>query len=152
MITEWVLAGTFRVTRFRSRSAHPTVARCLSSSKGLRVALPSLTPEQRAAALQRATEARRVRADARDQLRRAGIHLPDVLAGIISRADTDDAIGKMRVTALIESVPGIGKVRAAATMERLGISPSRRVRGLGAHQRAALRREFTVARVESPVD
>jgi hypothetical protein len=109
------------------------------------VALPPLTPEQRAAALLRATEARRIRAHARDELRRAGPRLSDVLAGIISRAETDEAIGKMRVAALIEAVPGIGKVRAAATMERLRISPSRRVRGLGAHQRAALTREFTAA-------
>jgi ribosomal protein S13 len=45
----------------------------------------------------------------------------------------------MRVSALLESMPGVGKVRAAGIMEELGISPSRRVRGLGANQAAALR-------------
>ena len=109
------------------------------------MALPPLTPEQRAAALKRATEARRIRADAREELRQAGPRLANVLTSIITRAETDEAIGKMRVSALIESVPGIGKVRAAATMERLRISPTRRVRGLGAHQRAALAREFNSA-------
>ena len=102
--------------------------------------------------MQLATQARRIRADARDELRRAGPRLPQVLAGIITRGETDEAIGKMRVVALIESVPGIGKVRAAATMERLRISPSRRVRGLGAHQRAALAQEFTAARFVQPVE
>ncbi|MCW2860256.1 MAG: hypothetical protein JWP48_1964, partial [Actinoallomurus sp.] len=54
----------------------------------------------------------------------------------------DDVIGKMKVSALLESLPGVGKVRAKQIMERLGIAESRRVRGLGANQRAALEREF----------
>ena len=110
------------------------------------MALPPLTPEQRAAALLRATEARRIRAGARDEVRLAGAHTAEVLAGIIARSENDEALGKMRVAALIEAVPGIGKVRAAATMKKLGISPSRRVRGLGTHQREALTREFAAAR------
>ena len=44
----------------------------------------------------------------------------------------------MKVSVLLESLPGVGKIRAAQAMERLGISESRRVRGLGASQRAAL--------------
>jgi hypothetical protein len=102
------------------------------------VALPTLTPEQRAAALQRATEARRTRAAVRDELRRAGVRVPQVLSDVLARAEHDDAVGKMRVAALLDAVPGIGKIRAAALMERLNISASRRVRGLGTHQRAAL--------------
>jgi ribosomal protein S13 len=48
----------------------------------------------------------------------------------------------MKVSALLESLPGVGKVRAKQLMERLGIADSRRVRGLGTNQRAALEREF----------
>ena len=55
----------------------------------------------------------------------------------------DDVVGKMRVTALLESLPGVGKVRAQQIMQRLDIAPTRRLRGLGANQRRALQREFT---------
>ena len=54
-------------------------------------------------------------------------------------------IGKMKVSALLQSMPGVGKVRAGQIMERLGIAESRRVRGLGANQRAALEAEFAAA-------
>ena len=100
--------------------------------------LPPLTPEQRAAALDKAAVARKVRAALRDRLKHGGASLSEVMAN----GETDDIIGKMRVSAVLESMPGVGKVRAQRIMEKLGISPNRRVRGLGAHQRAALEREF----------
>lgn len=102
------------------------------------MALPPLTPEQRAAALEKAAEARRVRAEVKNRLKHSGASLSRVLA----QGRTDDIVGKMKVTALLESMPGVGKVRARQIMERLGISESRRVRGLGANQVAALEREF----------
>lgn len=101
--------------------------------------LPPLTPEQRAAALEKAAAARKTRAELRDRLKHSGASLSDVLAS----GETDDVIGKMRVAAVLESMPGVGKVRAQRIMEKLGISPNRRVRGLGTHQRQALEREFT---------
>jgi ribosomal protein S13 len=64
------------------------------------------------------------------------------LADVFQAGETDEAIGKMRVSAVLESMPGVGKVRAQRIMEKLSISVSRRVRGLGLHQRAALEREF----------
>jgi hypothetical protein len=97
-----------------------------------------LTPEQRADALAKATAARKARADLRHRLKHAGATLTDVFAA----GETDEAVGKMRVSAVLESMPGVGKVRAQRIMEKIGISGSRRVRGLGAHQRAALQREF----------
>jgi hypothetical protein len=102
------------------------------------VALPPLTPEQRTAALEKAAAARRARADLKVRLKSSGTSLSDVLVS----GDTDDAIGKMKVVAVLEALPGVGKVRAQRLMERLEISPSRRVRGLGAKQREALEREF----------
>ena len=102
------------------------------------MALPPLTPEQRSAALEKAAAARRARADLKVQLKSSGTSLADVLAV----GDRDEAIGKMKVVAVLEALPGVGKVRAQRLMEKLEISPSRRVRGLGAKQREALEREF----------
>ena len=100
--------------------------------------LPPLTPEQRAAALEKAAAARKTRAQLRDKLKHSDASLSDVLTS----GETDDVIGKMRVSAVLESMPGVGKVRAQRIMEKLGISPSRRVRGLGTKQRAALLAAF----------
>jgi hypothetical protein len=97
-----------------------------------------LTPEQRAAALDKAAAARRARAELREQLKQSKI----TLAEVFTAGERDEAIGKMRVSAVLESMPGVGKIRAQRIMERLSISASRRVRGLGAHQRSALEREF----------
>ena len=102
------------------------------------MALPPLTPEQRAAALEKAAAARTARAELKLKLKSSGTSLTDVLAA----GETDEAIGKMKVEALLEAMPGVGKVRAQRIMERLEISPSRRVRGLGAKQRDALAKEF----------
>ncbi len=104
--------------------------------------LPSLTPEQRAAALEKAAAARRERAELRNRLKHSGASVESVLV----EGRDNDVIGKMKVSALLESLPGVGKVRARQIMERLGISESRRVRGLGTKQQAALTREFGAGR------
>lgn len=108
--------------------------------------LPPLTPEQRQAALAKAAAARKTRAALRERLKHGELTLDDVLRD----GDADEAIGAMRVVAVLESMPGVGKVRAQRIMERLGISMSRRLRGLGAHQRAALQREFTPGAAGDP--
>ena len=102
------------------------------------MALPPLTPDQRAAALEKAAKARKERAEVKSNLKRGATTLPAVL----KQGQTDDTVGKMKVSALLEAMPGVGKVRARQIMERLGIAESRRVRGLGANQRAALENEF----------
>ena len=99
--------------------------------------LPTLTEEQRRAALEKAAEARRRRAELKGQLKSEKMTLRDVL----SRQD-DDVVGKMKVSSVLEALPGVGKVRARKIMERLDISSSRRVRGLGAKQKDALLTEF----------
>jgi hypothetical protein len=98
------------------------------------VALPPLSPEQRAAALEKAAYARKSRAELKEQLKHGEVSLADVL----DRGAQDEIIGKMRVLAVIEALPGIGKVRAVKLMDELHIAESRRIRGLGAKQRAAL--------------
>lgn len=102
------------------------------------MALPPLTPEQRAAALEKAAAARRARAALKVRLKTSGTSLSDVL----STGETDEVVGKMKVVAVLESMPGVGKVKAQKIMEELEISPSRRVRGLGSKQREALQRQF----------
>lgn len=102
------------------------------------MALPPLTPEQRAAALAKAAEARRERAAVKNRLKHSNASLSEV----IKEGQTNDVIGKMKVSALLESLPGVGKVRAKQLMEKLNISETRRVRGLGSNQIASLEREF----------
>ena len=87
------------------------------------MALPQLTEEQRAAALQKAAEARKVRAELKERLKRGGTTMSEVL----KQADTDEVLGKMKVSALLEAMPGYGKVKAAQVMEKLEIAPSRRL-------------------------
>lgn len=99
--------------------------------------LPTLTDEQRKEALAKAAEARKRRAEVKSQLRSERMSLADLLA-----RQNDDVIGKMKVSSVLESLPTVGKVRARRIMERLDISSTRRVRGLGAKQRDALLAEF----------
>lgn len=102
------------------------------------VALPPLTPEQRQAALDKAAASRRERAEVKNRLKNSGASIADVL----QEGQRNEVIGKMRVVDLLQAMPGLGKVRARQLMERLGIAESRRVRGLGTKQVAALEKEF----------
>ena len=111
------------------------------------MALPPLTPEQRAAALEKAAIARRERAAVKNRLKHSGASITEVL----QQGRDNEVVGKMRVIDLLQSMPGLGKVRARQMMERLNISESRRVRGLGANQIAALEREFA-PRAPAPGD
>ena len=99
---------------------------------------PALTPEQRQAALEKAAQARRVRAELKERLKMGSLSLPQLL----DDAEKDDIVGKMKVLAVLESLPGVGKVKARRTMEKIGISETRRVRGLGVQQRKELLAEF----------
>ena len=95
---------------------------------------PSLTDEQRQAALQKAADARRIRAELKEKLKMGSI----TLAELFKLAEKDETVGKMKTVAVLESLPGVGKVKARRTMESIGISESRRLRGLGEQQRKAL--------------
>lgn len=95
---------------------------------------PSLTPEQRQAALDKAGVARRQRAELKDKLKMGSMNLRELL----DQAAGDEVIAKMKVIAVLESLPGLGKVKARRLMEEIGISETRRVQGLGANQRQAL--------------
>lgn len=100
---------------------------------------PQLSDEARRAALARAGEVRAQRAELKHQLKLGSV----TFAELVERADADDVVGKMKVLAVLESLPGVGKVKARRTMEEVGIAESRRMRGLGDHQRAALLAAFS---------
>jgi signal recognition particle GTPase len=99
---------------------------------------PQLSDEQRQAALAKAAEARRARAELKEKLKMGSTTLKELL----DQSDADDIIGKMKVVAVLESLPGVGKVKARRTMEDIGISETRRVRGLGDQQRRELLKAF----------
>ena len=97
------------------------------------MAIPQLTSEELAAALEKAKLARAKRAEVREQLK----------SGKLSRAQVvdmknDEVIGRMKVSTLIETLPGYGKAKAEKIMTELNIADSRRLRGLGERQQAAL--------------
>jgi hypothetical protein len=95
---------------------------------------PVLTPEQRTAALKKAAEARTARAELKEKLKMGSVTLADALA----KADSDSVIGNMRVLAMLEALPGVGKVKARRLMQDIEIAENRKVRGLGPKQRIAL--------------
>ncbi|AKK03234.1 integration host factor, actinobacterial type [Corynebacterium epidermidicanis] len=102
------------------------------------MALPKLTDEQRKEALAKAAEARKARAELKESLKRGGTNLKEVLA----KAQDDEIIGKTKVSALLEAMPKVGKVKAKEIMDELEIAQTRRLRGLGERQRKALLERF----------
>ena len=97
------------------------------------MALPSLSDADRQAALKKAAEARQKRAELRASIKSGKTSFADVM----KKAD-DPIVARMKVSTLLESLPGYGKAKAAKIMAELEISDSRRVQGLGARQREAL--------------
>ncbi|MET0461234.1 MAG: integration host factor, actinobacterial type [Ilumatobacteraceae bacterium] len=101
---------------------------------------PQLTPEQRAAALAKAAEARAARAVIKARLKNESMSLSEALAS------DDNNVGKLKVVSLLESLPGVGKVKARKVMEEIGIADNRRVQGLGKQQREALLKSLTLTK------
>jgi hypothetical protein len=95
---------------------------------------PALSPEQRQAALEKAAAARRLRAELKEKLKMGSLTLRELL----DEGATNDVVGKMKVLAVLESLPGLGKVKARRLMDEVGISETRRVQGLGEQQRRKL--------------
>ena len=95
---------------------------------------PVLTAQDRAAALEKAARIRKERAEIKRQLKCAELSLRQ----IFDQSASNEAISKMRVLTLLESLPALGHVKARRVLEQVGIAESRRVQGLGANQRAEL--------------
>ncbi len=97
------------------------------------MAIPTLTDAERKAALEKAKEARIKRAEVREKLKSGKLTLKQVI-----KMKDDPIIGRMKVSTLIETLPGYGKAKSEKIMNELQIAPSRRLRGLGERQEAAL--------------
>jgi hypothetical protein len=100
---------------------------------------PQLSEEQRAAALAKAAEARRMRAEVKELLKTGTLTFEELL----TRAEAEPILAGLKVESVLSSMPGTGKVRAKRLMEAHGIADNRRIRGLGDRQRAALLDEFS---------
>ena len=100
--------------------------------------LPQLTEEQRREASAKAAEARSDAPTVKAKLKNGALGLTECL----DRSESDEILGKMKVSAMLEALPGVGKVRAQKVMEELNISGSRRLRGLGDKQKQSLRERF----------
>jgi hypothetical protein len=103
---------------------------------------PTLTPEQRQLALEKAAAARRQRAEVKDKLKIGSLSLPELFEAADRKDEAGEMLAKLKVVSVLESLPGVGKVRARNIMSELDISESRRLRGLGTNQRRALLEKF----------
>src|SRR5512144_1590180 len=103
---------------------------------------PTLTPEQRQLALQKAAIARRSRAEVKDKLKIGSLSLSELFDAADTKDESGEMLAKLKVVSVLESLPGVGKVRARNIMSELDISESRRLRGLGTNQRRALLEKF----------
>ena len=97
------------------------------------MAIPTLSPEERARALQKAQQIRSQRMEARKQLKEGKLSLGTVLSEM-----DNEIYAKMRVKYLLESLPQVGKIAAMKIMEEIGIDEARRIQGLGSRQKAQL--------------
>ena len=101
--------------------------------------LPEMTDEQRAAALERAALARRTRAEIKALLKTGSLTFSDVM----ERAEEDDLVAGTRVKAIFVSMPGMGKITTKRLMEEIGISETRKLRGLTPRQTKELTDRFS---------
>ena len=99
---------------------------------------PQLTPAERANALAKAKASRQERSEVKSRIKSGELSISEV----ISLAEGNEVIAKMRVLEMVESKSGVGKIRGKALLEKLEISSTRRIQGLGRYQRAALLKEF----------
>ncbi|MBS3974844.1 MAG: integration host factor [Actinobacteria bacterium] len=97
------------------------------------MALPKLSDADRQAALKKAAEARQKRAELRAKIKNGDVTFAQAMA-----QDSDPIVARMKVSTLLESLPGYGKAKASKLMDELDISSNRRVQGLGARQREQL--------------
>jgi hypothetical protein len=133
VVTNDVLAGHSPATRdfFWARCHNRALRRANVRSMPLP---PTLSQEQREAALQKAAAVRKQRAELKDRLKMGSVSLKELL----DQGQNDEVVGKMKVLNVLESLPGLGKVKARRAMDEVGISETRRVQGLGDQQRRKL--------------
>ena len=97
------------------------------------MAPPTMTPEQRAAALEKARIVRAERSELTKKLS-MGLMTPKEVLDMSDKP----VVGRMKVKAFVSALPGYGKVKTEKLMEELGIPADRRIQGLGSNQMKAL--------------
>jgi len=102
---------------------------------------PKLSKEALASAGAKAVAARRERAEIKQALANEELSIFDVIN------DGRESIARMKIRDLLDAAPGVGERRAFTIMEKAGISQSRRIAGLGAHQLKKLREEMILNKV-----
>ena len=93
-----------------------------------------MSPDERQAALNKAAAVRRLRAELKEKLKMGSLTFKELL----DQSASDEVVAKMKVVSVLESLPGLGKVKARRLMEDIGISETRRIQGLGEQQRRKL--------------
>jgi hypothetical protein len=101
---------------------------------------PSLTPEQRQRALEKAGAARRQRAEVKDKLKMGALSLSELFEATDLGDESGNMLAKLKVVSVLESLPGVGKVNAKRLLKGLDISDGRRLGGVGDKQRERLLR------------
>lgn len=95
---------------------------------------PILSIDERRAALAKAAESRKIRAAFKTEIKSGKRHWLDAFNS------SDEAIKKMRIKELLQSLPGFGEIRAITILDRAGISHARRIQGIGKSQYESLLR------------
>jgi guanylate kinase len=93
---------------------------------------PSLDPEARRRNAELAIAARRERSKIKSALKEGSLSLREIFDSSSAAAQ------RMRVIELLTSLPQMGPLRAESLMEKVGISRTRRIAGLGVRQRREL--------------
>ena len=97
---------------------------------------PRLSRRSRRKAGESAVKARQERAKVKELITNGELFFFDLFE------DERKSVKRMKLMDLLQSVPGIGKVRAEIVMGKAQISPSRRIGGVGKRQLEILRQEF----------
>lgn len=101
---------------------------------------PRLSRRSRRKAGQKAVLARQERARVKEEIASGEKFFFELFA------DERKSIKRMKLVDLLQSVPGIGRIRADLIMDRAEISSSRRIGGVGKRQLEILRQEFLLAK------
>lgn len=93
---------------------------------------PERSLDQRMEALKRANRVRSERASLKNELKRGGVSIIDVIQ------NPPDFLQTAKISDVIMAAPKYGRVKSARIMERCRVSPSKTVGGLSDRQRREL--------------